>query len=396
MMHIFDSFQGCLTVEITNAAPEILLHKLNQNGISMRNVQYLNALTVSFEIKRRDYGKLRQIAEKSGSSTKTLKSNGIYWNVKRLLFRPVLLSGIIGLILLTLFLPTRILFVDIKGNERLSTSLILEKAELCGINFGASRRNVRSEATKNKLLSLLSELRWAGVNTYGCVAQITVQEKSDLQEGAVADKIRHVVAAKDGIISELTIFQGSAQCKVGQAVAKGQILVSGYINHGISLEATCADAEIMGYTGNVLSTVTPIERLVRDGRAGRETKYQLLLGKKLINLGKDSGISDVKCVRMYEERYLTLPGGFRLPVALVLEQSIPYALHTKCVEDPGDYAWVKTAAEDYLQSQMLSGEILHSNTLEGIDDGLYTLYGTYQCREIIGRIRSEEKLITDE
>ena len=78
MMHIFDSFQGCLTVEITNAAPEILLHKLNQSGISMRNVQYLNALTVSFEIKRKDYGKLRQIAEKSGSSTKTLKSNGIY------------------------------------------------------------------------------------------------------------------------------------------------------------------------------------------------------------------------------------------------------------------------------------------------------------------------------
>ena len=173
-------------------------------------------------------------------------------------------------------------------------------------------------------------------------------------------------------------------------------MVSGYIDHGISLEATCADAEIMGYTGNVLSTVTPIERLVRDGRAGCETRYQLLLGKKLINLGKDSGISDVKCVRMYEERYLTLPGGFRLPVALVLEQSIPYALHTKCVEDPGDYAWVKTAAEDYLQSQMLSGEILHSNTLEGIDDGLYTLYGTYQCREIIGRIRSEEKLIADE
>ena len=54
---------------------------------------------------------------------------------------------------------------------------ILERAEYCGVHFGAKAGSVRSEQVKNRLLFEIPELRWAGVNTTGCTAVITVAER---------------------------------------------------------------------------------------------------------------------------------------------------------------------------------------------------------------------------
>lgn len=395
-MGIFCLLFGSNTVEITTATPENLLSLLNEHNIRLKNVEYKDPLTIRFYLNRKDYKKTYQLTEKSGAKIKIIDRSGLYWRVKCLINRPVLVVGILLLFALTWFVPTKILFVQINGNEAVPTSLILEKAEFCGITFGASRRRVRSEVMKNQLLSAIPELQWVGVNTYGCNAVITVREKEHTLVENESSRIHHVVATKDGIISEMTVLRGAGNCKVGQAVEKGQILVSGYIDHGISLEATGADAEIIGYTGNILYTVTPTERMVRSKKTTEIIQYQLLIGKKLINFGKGSGISGRECVRMYKEWCLTLPGGFRLPVSIIQETTVPYSITAQDVESANDYVWLNAAAEQYLRSHMLSGEILQSNTLTEISNGRYTLYGTYQCREIIGRICSEEKMIADE
>lgn len=395
-MRILESLLGYVTVVITTASPESFLQSLNQNGVSLQNVYFLDLLTVRLEVKRTDYGKVRLISNKAGAKIRIERKSGIYWSLKGLKKRPLLLLGVAAILLLTLLLPTRVLFVQVIGNDRLPAALIIEKAELCGISFGASRRSVRSEETKNQLLSVLPELRWAGVNTYGCVAVITVEEKMPVKENQKVEGIGHVIAQKDGIISEMTILRGTGLCSVGQAVRKGQVLVSGYIDHGISIEGVCADAEVWGYTGNVLHMVAPADRYMTIEKKAPKTNYRLIVGKKLINFGKDSGISGAECVRMYEERYLTLPGGFRLPIGLICETIIPRHITVYRNNCSDSYTWLDNAAEDYLRSQMLSGEILHSNTRTECNDSLCTLYGSYRCREIIGLMRSEEKMITDE
>ena len=395
-MNPFHFLRGSIAVRITTAAPETLLYAFNTAGICVRNVLFLNELTVSLDVYRNDYIALCQLAEKHDAQIKIIKKFGMIWGIVRLMTRPVLMFGVITIILLTLLIPTRVLFVEVSGNKLLPDDLILEKSALCGIKFGALRSDVRSESTKNQLLSALPELRWAGVNTRGCVAVISIEEKPITHTKTDPKDIRHIVAQKDAVISEMSILRGITQCRIGQAVAKGQVLVSGYVDHGISLEGNCADAEIIGYTGNIIYMLTPTHHIVRRNILQAKTRYSLLVGKKLINFGKDSGISDSKCVRMYEERYLTLPGRFKLPIALVKERIISYSLAAQKSENADDYTWVESAAKDYLRSRMLSGEILRSKISTEIDNGVYVHYGTYQCREIIGRIRSEEKLITDE
>ena len=178
---------------------------------------------------------------------------------------------------------------------------------------------------KNALLSTLPQLQWAGINTSGCVATISVREKNTNEELTPEVGIGNIIAKTDGIIQTCTVLNGTALCSAGDAVTAGQILVSGYTDCGIALKAVRAEAEITASTIRSVSAVTLLPDVIRGEQIHEETKFSLRIGKKLINLFKDSGISDTSCVKMYTEEYLTLPGGFRLPIALVTQRCIYYA-----------------------------------------------------------------------
>jgi hypothetical protein len=87
---------------------------------------------------------------------------------------------------------------------------------------------------------------------------------------------------------------------------------------------TGAQAKIYGETERKISAITPASVVTRTKEVRRECKYGLIFGKKQINFFKDSGIPDTSCVKMYEKRYLSFPGGFVLPVAWVRYTYIYY------------------------------------------------------------------------
>ena len=90
---------------------------------------------------------------------------------------------------------------------------------------------------------------------------------------------------------------------------------------------------------------------------------------------------------MYEEYYITLPGGFRLPVAIVKETYVFREVVPVSEENPEG---LRQFAEHYVQAQMIAGRILNASiTFEASETGLY-LNGSFLCREMIGRIRQEK------
>jgi sporulation protein YqfD len=150
--------------------------------------------------------------------------------------------------LLTIFLPTRVLFIHVEGNSTVEERRILEAAQECGIRFGASRRQVRSEKMKNRLLEKVPELKWAGVNTSGCTAVISVREQPVQEQRTGYTGISSIVAACDGRITSCTVTKGNGLCAPGQVVQKGQLLISGYLDCGICIRVTGAEGEIFAET----------------------------------------------------------------------------------------------------------------------------------------------------
>jgi len=93
---------------------------------------------------------------------------------------------------------------------------------------------------------------------------------------------------------------------------------------------------------------------------------------------------------MYEEYYITLPGGFLLPAALCIEtyprhQAIPVAASQEELD-----SGLVDVARNYLRQQMTAGMILKAS--EGVlpVGNAFLITGSYVCQEMISGVRVEQ------
>ncbi len=386
-MNIVQSLAGSAWLELTSADPMTFFKVA---AVAVYDMEKITELQYCFRVARKDVPRLRKLAKKRGETIKLSGKDGVYWALKSLIKRPVLVLGMTALLCLSLWVPGKVFFVRVEGNASVPANQIMEKAQLCGIGFGASRRLVRSEKIKNNLLSAMPELQWAGVNTYGCMAVITVRERNDPQKEPEASGISSILASRDAIVQEMTVLQGSAQVKPGQAVKAGQVLISGYTDCGIYIQANAAKGEIYGLTQREISAVFPVEYAVRREVMDVDRNFSLIIGKKRINFAKDSGISGGSCAKIVLDYDLVLPGGFCLPVSLEVQKIISYE------QEPGTaegQAVLKAFALRYLQQQMVAGGIRGAGEVFSSLDGTCRLDGVYSCYEMIGIDRKEENVL---
>lgn len=379
-----------VAIEVLCGDPVTFLSLCNKRGIILRHVAYKDGLTMTMILERKDYDAFRIIAQKYGAEIRVKYLHGLYWSVRKSLDRPVLLLGICLLLLINIFLPTRVLFIMVEGNDKIPANYILEQADACGISFGTSRRNLRSEQMKNMLLSAIPELQWAGINTYGCTAVISVRERSASEIEKIFGGISSIVAERDGIIEMCTSVKGNLLCKVGQAVKKGDVLISGYMDLGLCVKATQAEGEVFAQTKHDLTVVMPMAAMEKSSYTETNKRVGLLIGKKRVYLLKDSRISGSSCDKIYKEHYLTLPGGFSLPFGWFVCTVTTCDNLSIDLVDNVDFEQLKNAGRMYLLSQMVSGQILYENFRFLQSDGIYVLSGNLICSEMIGRIRQEE------
>lgn len=386
------SIKGMVKIELTCADIPAALSFLQEYNLDLFEVRQVDELTAVFQVQRKDEKLLLALLKRKGIQAKIINKAGLFWSFRALIRRPVLVLGLMIIIFAGTFLPSRIFFFRVEGNSTLPSRLILETAAECGISFGASRKDVRSEKMKNALLEKIPMLQWAGVNTSGCVATICVKERQAPIQSSPQTGVSSIIAGKDGVICDMTVTQGSPVCKIGQAVSEGQVLVSGYTNCEQSIRATRAKGEIYAATGYQISLIMPSHCEQRGLINTQYQKYSLIFGKKRINFYQDSGILDSSCVKMYEEKYVTLPGGFELPVAFVTETYIIHqqSIVTSTAESSAEI--LSSLAQRYLKDHMIAGRICSQTERYFSQDGIIGLSGEYGCIEMIALERNEEIL----
>lgn len=378
-------------LKIVSANVSAELRRLNEQGFALYDIENIDELTVQVFVSGREYKDIMRILEKSGAQVKLLNDSEYHFSGLRFWKRPVLFIGVLMIFLASLSMSTRVLFVRVEGNEQVPARLIQEQAANCGIHMGAKSSTIRSEKVKNQLLEAIPQLQWAGVNTTGCVATIRVEEKSPpIDQAAPKDKVTSIVASDDGIVESVTVTSGNGICTVGQAVKAGQTLISGYTDCGILIKASQAKGEVYAKTLHSLHAVTLSKSIARTKETKTEVSYSLKIGKKLINFDKGSGISPSTCVKMYEESYVRLPGGFVLPISLICQTTVFYDT-VSCVSAVPQQQYEKNV-EEYLLSQMVAGKILRTDVQVDTYEDYTVLTGQYLCSEMIGRTKIEQVL----
>ena len=384
-----------IRIRVVAAEPMRVIMRMANVGVVISNVVFLNPLTAELEIAYQDFLKAERMLSSGGNRVEyeIIHKDGWFWVLKRILRRPVFVTGLVLFLLFALLIPSRILFIHVEGNKALTDKQILSQAQQYGIRFGSRKRDVRSEQVKNALLGAIPELQWVGINTSGCVATIHVRERSVAKSPVSEhDTISSLVASHSGVVNQIVVLKGTAQCSIGQQVDVGDLLISGYTDSGLKVSAEHADGEVYAYTLREQTVIAPKILMHKVKVKEKHTCIFLRIGKKLLKIWNDSGIHGVTCDKMYDEYILTLPGGFQLPVGMILQTCCVCEYSESFAESSADYEWIRVFSEKYLQGKMVAGQICSSRETITEEEDYYLFMGSYACNEMIGKVRYEEIL----
>ena len=368
--------RGWVRLRLTSADCTGRLREFSREN-RLEEVVIEDVLSVSFSVPA---SQARMLRTREGERLEVICRGGLPEVFRRLWRWRLLTAAVLILLALTVFLPSRIWFIRVEGNGEIPHRLIAEYAAQCGVSFGASRRQVRSEQVKNHLLWAIPELRWAGVNTEGCTAVITVLPRS--REEQPPDTMPgDLVSVLDALVTQVVPQRGTAMVSPGLAVKAGQVLISGATDLGITVRLDRAAGEVYGLTRRSVTAVLPEKTTLRQGTGRVVRKYSLRIGKKYVNFSNDSGILHGSCVKMRTVKNLELPGGFCLPVALVTETYFLCSTVEAVRQEPEET--LLDAARACVKKDMTAGTILEETTSV---DGTH-LTAVFECREMIAGFR---------
>ena len=156
-MKSVQEFSGSVRIRLTSADVSGSLQKLLDSGITILDAEIDSELSALVSVSSRDYAKAFAILKKSGVKCELMEQSGFVWMLYQIRRRWILLCGCIVLFALTIFLPTRVFFLRVEGNEIIAANYILDHVKENGLYFGCKRASIRSESIKNSLLADLKK-----------------------------------------------------------------------------------------------------------------------------------------------------------------------------------------------------------------------------------------------
>lgn len=379
-----------LVLEIVSADPAGLVMNLNNAGVTVYHIQQVGDLSFLISVKESSYSQVCSITQSRSESCKIHARLGVFRYIKMCLRRPLFVCTAIILVCMTVLLSGRVLFIRVEGNQLVSKEEILYAASQNGIYFGAKRKLIRNEIVKNGVIGAIPEIQWVGVNTNGCVAVISVEEERMDKQSDIHTGVSSIVACRDAMVTRCVAERGTLLCTPGQIVKHGDVLISGYTDCGIKIQAGHADGEIYGYTVHEKTALIPLIYDQKSYSGQQERAFSLLLGKNCINLWKDSRISGTDCDKIYEEYYIVLPGGFILPAGFRVDIFHNYTQSSYTYDQTISSKLASNLCDRAVVGSMIAGTILQASSNHEILSDVLQLDKNYFCEELIGRRQTEE------
>ncbi len=336
---------GAVRARFTGALPESFLNECARRGLRFRGAEPGEPCELTLWLRAGDWRRAENAARGCGGVLTALERRGApeVWRLarRRLVFCAALLAVLLGLFVSSLFIWD----IEVAENPTaVPDSRILAVLAEQGVGIGSFWPAFTSDMIRSRALVELPELSWLTVNVRGSRAEVLVREAVPVPELRDEKTATDVTAARGGLIVELRVLEGQSAAAVGDTVAAGDVLVSGWKTSALSDgRLVHARAEVTARTWYEKTAFAPLETAVREPAGPTRTRFALILGKKRVNFSLGSGIPQGSCDKITFTYPLALEGVFALPVALVRETRQP--METRAVPRDADALAARLEAE---------------------------------------------------
>ena len=255
----------------------------------------------------------------------------LLWRYRR---RAGILAGAVLAVALLILSSRFVWKIDVTGNEALTRDEIIDELAACGFGIGAYIPQLSTERLETEVLIASDRIAWIAIRMEGTHATVQVIERKE-PPPPPSNTPANLVAACDGQIEQLLLYRGNCLVSVGQAVRRGELLVSGlYDSSRFPYRYTRASGEVLARTEHTFCVEIPLSYTQKtDQKQKVESVTLKILGfslKIFKNCRNDGGSCDI----IKEDHNLSFPFVSDLPLSVEVVKRQSYVeLDAKYTEE---------------------------------------------------------------
>lgn len=231
LIKILRYLKGYVRFTATGGFPERFINLCAAENIHLWSLKP-GIKTLEGCVKAGDFFKLRIIARKSGVRLSAGRRSGLSFFMKKHKNRAVLIAGIFFFAISVIVMNQYIWFIDVEGTSSVSHALIKKSLEDYGLKKGVYSKSIDTELINREGVNRFDgRLMWMSVNIRGSKAVVEVRDYIDEHEDTTYKEPCNIVADFDGTVLSVEIFNGDRAVRSGNAVKKGDLLISGVIEN---------------------------------------------------------------------------------------------------------------------------------------------------------------------
>lgn len=234
----------------------------------------------------------------------------------RILRRPGLILG--GVLALVLLVVSRLYVWDVRitGNREMSAAEVTAALRESGFGIGSYLPGFSAGEVENRVLLASDRLAWISIHMEGTVAKVQVLERKVKPPKEEQLRPADLVARMDGQIETVELFRGNPVVRAGQAVRRGELLVSGiFENENIGCRFTRAAGRVTARTEHLLTVEIPLHDTEKVYYATEKGDVWLNFFAFTGKISENTGNEAVSCDIIETETHPDLPFLRNLPLS---------------------------------------------------------------------------------
>lgn len=385
LLDIIRFIRGYVEFEATGSFPERLINLSLKKGIPVYKTCADNGV-VRGRVISSQYESLKKLGDRCAVEIIPLRFSGIPYIFTNNKNRWGLLLGAVLFFGLCAFFSSFVWVIEVEGTQSVSEYKIRQALEAQGLYSGAWKGSITPNTIERETMRDLGSFGWMSINISGTVAKVSVSEKYNPDDVKPQEtQPCNIKATKDGQIVRMDIRSGVAAVKAGDAVTKGELLISGVLSVENGADyLTPSIGEVFAKTEHTKTVSQPLKYNQRlpSGKVVKRSSLNFLGINLPLNLTYiPSGDYAAEC------EYLNLTAcGNTMPIGIYNEYCTEYINQIINLSE--------TQAKESCLAQLALYEVFYLGNCDITDrklkseikNGNYILTAAYSCIEDIGEV----------
>ena len=218
---------GQVRVRVTGASLTRFLNLCAAQGITLRQMDRTawNELHATLSI--RDFRTLRRHMGRTGCRVHILRKRGLPFLAARLRPRTALWGGAIAAAALCWLLGTHVWAIQTEIAPAIDETAVMQQLSEMGVRIGMPIKKLNTRQIRWKMMQLQPNITFFSLNLRGNSLTVVAYGSTDPPEVLDEHAITKVVAARDGVVTQVRALEGQPMVRAGDAVQTGDTLISG-------------------------------------------------------------------------------------------------------------------------------------------------------------------------